>query len=154
MLNVDLDYLAVRLETALEVIQDVKAEQMNQSERTIRCAYKKCFENNVVITKYNNKIYRIKKVLCDKNPQSIFTKTIIDPNTGRKKYQKQSHAQYLSEKYYKTVTNMEQPLLETENGMCLIPEFCFVTNLSETTMNLPSKFSLVREFMDTTNPDI
>ena len=49
---------------------------------------------------------------------------------------------------------MEQPLLETENGMCLIPEFCFVTNLSEVTLHLPSKFSLVREFMDITNPDI
>ena len=59
---------------------------MNQSEKTLRCAYKKCFENNVVITKYNNKIYRIKKVLYDKNPSTIFTKTIIDQITGRKKY--------------------------------------------------------------------
>ena len=29
MLKIDIDYLAVRLETALEVIQDIKAEQMN-----------------------------------------------------------------------------------------------------------------------------
>ena len=92
MLKIDIDYLAVRLETALEVIQDIKAEQMNQSERTLRCAYKKNFENNLVITKYNNKIYRVKKVLFDKNPSSIFTKTIVDQSTGRKKHQKQSYA--------------------------------------------------------------
>jgi hypothetical protein len=84
MLNLDIDFLAVRLETALEVICDIKAEQMNQSERTLRYAIKKSFENNIVITKYNNKIHQIKRVAFDKNPSTVFTKVTLE-NNGRKK---------------------------------------------------------------------
>ena len=105
MISLDIDYLAVRLETALEAIQDVKAEQINQSERTVRMAIEKTFENSKVITKYNNKVYKIKKVNFQKNPETVFTKTEVI--SGRKKVTKQSHAQYLAEKYYKTVTNLE-----------------------------------------------
>ena len=115
-------------------------------------AIEKVFENSKVITKYNNKVYKIKKVNFSKNPETIFTKTEVV--SGRKKVTKQSHAQYLAEKYYKTVTNLEQPLLETDNGLYLVPEFCFVTGLSDTCMHLPNKFGLVREVLNATKPDI
>lgn len=86
MLNLDVTYLAVRLETALEVIQDITADQANQTQTTLRYAIKSYFENSILVTRYNNKIYRVKRVAFNKNPGTIFTKTITDEATGRKKF--------------------------------------------------------------------
>ena len=127
---------------------------MNQTEETVRCAVKNAFENQIIVTRYNNKIYKIKRIDFNKNPNTQFTITSSDKNTGRKKQTKQTYAAYVAEKYYKTVTNSDQPLLETENGLYLIPEFCFITGLPKGAMEQPSKFSLVREFVNCTNPDI
>lgn len=56
---------------------------------------------------------------------------VTDPETGRKAQVKQSHAEYILEKYGKQVQNMEQPLLVTESSadICLIPEFSMMTGI-------------------------
>jgi len=67
---------------------------------------------------------------------------------------KQTFATYLADKYYKTVSNSEQPLFETDNGVYLVPEFCFVTGLPRGAMHSPSKFDIVREVLNATEPDV
>ena len=47
-------------------------------------AISKTFEGTKVVTKYNNKVYKIVRVNFSKNPETIFTKTEILAG-GRKK---------------------------------------------------------------------
>lgn len=68
MLNIDTPYLAVKLETVLEVMQDIRSSMAGQSEKTIRLALKKQFENTTVVTRYNNKIYRVRRISFDHSP--------------------------------------------------------------------------------------
>ena len=61
---------------------------MNQTEETVRCAVKNAFENQIIVTRYNNKIYKVKRIDFNKNPNTQFTITSSDKNTGRKKQTK------------------------------------------------------------------
>ena len=70
MLKLDASFLAVRLETALEVMEDIRADQ--KTEETSKSAISQAFENTVVVTRYNNKIYKVKQIAFDKDPQSSF----------------------------------------------------------------------------------
>lgn len=42
----------------------------------------------------------------------------------------------------------------TTKGIALVPEFCMVTGISEETQNAPSKFNLVKDIVNSTQPDI
>ncbi len=87
----------------------------------------------VVVTRYNNMLYRVKDVDFNQNPESQFIHTII--SNDKKKQVKRTYSEYLEERYYKTVTDKNQPLLITTSGIALVPEFCMVTGLSEETWN-------------------
>ncbi len=78
----------------------------------------------------------------------------VDPLTHKKKLVKRSYSDYLSERYFKTIADKEQPLLVTTGGICLVPEVCFITGLSEETQNSPSKFNLIRDIVNSTQPDM
>lgn len=99
--------------------------------------YKEQFEKavlgNIVVTRYNNKTYRIDEILWNMNPLSTF---------------KLSNGQEISyQEYYKAhhnlnINDLKQPLLMNTqqrwvNGtkqsmtLCLLPEFSFLTGLSD-----------------------
>jgi hypothetical protein len=67
---------------------------------------------------------------------------------------KRSYAEYLEERYYKTVTDKTQPLLITYQGISLVPEFCMITGLNEEIWNTASKFNLIRDVLNSTKPDV
>jgi len=59
------------------------------------------------VTRYNSALYRIKDVDFTQTPDSQFVRVVTDPETGRKMQVKQSHAEYILDKYGKQVQNME-----------------------------------------------
>lgn len=92
-----------------------------------------------MITRYNNKTYRIDEVLWDRTPNSTFKLS-----SGKEI----AYKNYYMENWNKKVTNTTQPLLlhhstrrvsgkpEPEvNQLCFIPEFCHLTGLTDTMRN-------------------
>ncbi len=61
----------------------------------------------VVVTRYNNMLYRVKDIDFNLNPQSQFIQTVVDNETQKKKQVKRTYSEYLEERYYKTVTDRE-----------------------------------------------
>lgn len=128
LLCCEITHKVLRTDTVLEQIQ-----QISQSARgNFRPAVEKALLGTIVMTKYNNKTYKIDDVNWELNPQSTF------PWKGRDV----SYAQYYSEKYNKSLRDMRQPLLtvlpglrEQRAGMVgpiiLVPELCNMTGLSD-----------------------
>ena len=131
MLNLDTDYMIVRLETAFDLMQDIKKDLPLAGKVELQNEIRRQFKGKVVVTRYNSALYRIKDVDFTQSPDSQFVRVVTDPETGRKAQVKQSHAEYILEKYGKQVQNMEQPLLVTESSadICLIPEFSMMTGI-------------------------
>ncbi|CDW86755.1 macronuclear development protein 1 [Stylonychia lemnae] len=159
MLNIDIDYLVVRLETVLDVINEIKKIYVTYGEsqacqERLQKDIRKAFVGKAVVTRYNNNVYKIKDVDFNQNPECYFVQTIVDIANNKKKLIKKSYTQYLEEKYYKTITDKEQPLLVTSDNICLVPEFCMVTGLSEETWNSPSQLNQVRDVVNATKPDV
>nr|AEX87961.1 Otiwi11 [Sterkiella histriomuscorum] len=166
MLNIDIDYLLVRLETVLDVINEIKkifestylfkterGEDENYQKR-LQDEIKKALIGKPVVTRYNNNIYRVQDIDFNQNPECYFVQQTMDSESKKKKLIKRTYTEYLEEKYYKTVTDKDQPLIKTFEGVCLVPEFCMITGLSEETYNSPSKFNLVKDVVNATKPDI
>ena len=90
----------------------------------------------IVLTRYNNKTYRIDDIAWDKNPQSKF-----QYHTG----EEMSYVEYYEKSYNKKLEDLGQPLLihrpkekKGEAGkrkqlevICLIPELCSMTGLTD-----------------------
>lgn len=98
---------------------------------------------NVVLTRYNNKTYRIDDIMWEENPMSEF-----EYHNG----QKTTYYAYYKEHYNIEIKDLKQPLLlhrakkkQQDQGdgtekkqtemICLIPEVCFLTGMSEEIRN-------------------
>ena len=90
MLNIDVDSLVVRLETALDIVRETTKclEQPNSthlddksvshvSRDLINKEIRKQLVGKVVVTRYNNMLYRVKDVDFSLTPDSQFIHTII-----------------------------------------------------------------------------
>jgi len=90
MLNIDVDFLVVRLETALDIVRETTKclEQPNDthlddklvgqvSQDLIHKEVRKQLVGKVVVTRYNNMLYRVKDVDFSLTPDSQFIHTII-----------------------------------------------------------------------------
>jgi len=85
----------------------------------------KDMEGSVVYTNYNNRSYTVKRVCTKMSPSSTFVM-----GDGKKV----TFANYVKARYGKTVTTMEQPMLECERrgeSLYLIPEFCQPTGFDD-----------------------
>lgn len=99
-------------------------------------------------------MYWIKDIDFSITPESTFNQTIIDLETKRKKSIKKTYSEYLNEKYCKTISDKDQPILMTNTGIGLVPEFCIITDLSDEILSSSFKFNLIREVINATKPDI
>ncbi|XP_046444818.1 piwi-like protein Ago3 [Daphnia pulex] len=96
-----------------------------------------------VLTRYNNKMYRIDEILFDKNPSSIFDC----------QGEPMSYVDYYKKQYNIDIQDKGQPMLlnrlkkkmqgkEDETVLvCLVPELCFLTGLDD---RLRSNFTIMR----------
>jgi len=121
----------LRTDTVLDQIEEIIKRGGNSS--SFRALVEKALLGAIIITRYNNKTYRVDEIAWDKHPSDEFE--------GRNG-EKTSYMKYYAEKYNKTIRDTKQPLLismpklrDERSGMSgpiyLIPELCFMTGLSE-----------------------
>ncbi|XP_019856843.1 PREDICTED: piwi-like protein 1 isoform X2 [Amphimedon queenslandica] len=142
LLLLDVSHKMLRMDTALDFLYELYSSCKDgfQEEATRQLV------GSIVLTRYNNKTYRVDDIAWDKNPQSTF----IDHN-GRP----MSFIEYYRNTYGRDITDKEQPLLvhrpkknrmhfkrgrglpetdtaeEVEQVICLVPELCSMTGLTD-----------------------
>ncbi|XP_062594439.1 piwi-like protein 1 [Saccostrea cucullata] len=133
MLLVDASHRVLRTETVLQLMKTTVQKNPNgfQDECT------RSLVGTIVLTRYNNKTYRIDDILWSKTPLHTF-KTSQGSEL--------SFVDYYRNAYHKEITDQEQPLLlhrpkkkqlpggkvpEKSEAICLIPEFCYLTGLTD-----------------------
>jgi aubergine-like protein len=139
LLCCEITHRVLRTTSALQLLMDIFRRDRNNFVANA----KKHLVGAVVLTKYNNKPYRIDDIDFTGNPASTFTKndgTVI------------SYAQYFNSNWNETITDMRQPLLihspkprkgETETRIIvLVPELCFMTGLTD---EIRSDFRAMRD---------
>lgn len=129
MLNCDCSFRVLRTVTAYDVMQEV-----SRSGRNVKECVTKALVGLVALTRYNNKTYRIDDIAWDMNPESTFT---LRTGTDEK------YVDYYKRSYDLNIKDKSQPLLinrpkkkametaEENKLICLIPEFCYMTGLTD-----------------------
>ena len=127
MLIADMSHKILNGTTVWSVMQELfqKSGFNNQRYRD-SCAKKLVGE--IVLTRYNNKTYRLDDIDWSKNPESVFATDKMD----------MSFVDYYSKHHHITIHDKKQPLLismpkskEKRGPIALVPELCYLTGLSE-----------------------
>uniref|UniRef100_H2Y4C9 Uncharacterized protein n=1 Tax=Ciona savignyi TaxID=51511 RepID=H2Y4C9_CIOSA len=151
MLNIDISHKVLRKDTAKHVM----VEAYKKSPNFYRETCLKELVGAIVLTRYNNKNYRIDDIAWNMTPSSTFTTSKGDMIT---------FVEYYRVQYKIEIQDLKQPLLvhrpkkETQREfkrkdgedhlICLVPELCFLTGLSD---KLRNDFRAMRELRDNTS---
>ena len=90
----------LRTDTVLDQIQEIIKRGSNTSN--FRSLVEKALLGAIIITRYNNKTYRIDEIAWDMHPDDEFTS---------RNDEKTSYMKYYAEKYNKTIRDLKQPLI-------------------------------------------
>jgi aubergine-like protein len=136
LLNIDVAFRVVRTDSVLNHISQLreKAEQRGGdwqeavSEGIVGCT---------VVTRYNQKTYKVDRVDYSMSPETTFEKD------GKPV----SYAQYYQEKYKENISDSNQPLLinkdrRTGAEVALVPELCQLTGLTD---SMRADFRLMKD---------
>lgn len=150
LLNIDVSHKVLRSETVHSVMKRI----FNHSQNSFMQNCIKELVGAVVLTRYNNKNYRIDDIAWKISPSSSFTNSKGESITFEKYYQIQ---------YQIDIEDMQQPMLihrpkrvtqrsqrkkdGTPTEICLVPELCYLTGLSD---NLRNDFKAMRQIKDHT----
>ncbi|RMX60997.1 hypothetical protein pdam_00014203 [Pocillopora damicornis] len=155
LLSADVSHKVLRTTTVLEYLYELY-ECMGQRGNFHMEATKKLV-GQIVLTRYNNKTYRIDDINWEIFPTNTFH--------GRFKGVERdiTYVEYYQETYDKEITDMEQPLLvsrlKREPGqktripsgeLLLVPELCFLTGLTDEMRN---DFSMMKDLAVHTRVD-
>jgi len=138
LLCCELSSKVLRTDTVYEQIKDIMNRTSNHS------AVEKALLGAIVITRYNNKTYRIDEIAWDKKPTDAFENS---------RGVKESYMEYYARKYNKQIRDPNQPLIismpkmsEQRAGqtgpLYLVPELCNMTGLSD---EQRANFSLMKK---------
>jgi len=148
LLNIDIAHKVLRNETARHVMENLFIENKNLFREN--CI--KELVGAVVLTKYNNKNYRVDDIAWDLTPTSTFCTS---------KGETISYVDYYKTQYKITIKDELQPMLihrpkkatqrnqrdkeGADKVICLVPELCFLTGLSD---KLRADFRAMKEIKD------
>lgn len=141
-MQVDTCSKVVRTQTVLEVIKGFARKDIANYQELAR----KDLIGHNLITRYNNKTYKLDEIDFDLNPFETFTKN----NTG----EVVSYVEYYKSTYGLDITDTKQPLLmhmalrpgsKEPLKVVLIPELCYITGLNE---QLRSNFQVMKDISD------
>ncbi|XP_067673438.1 piwi-like protein 1 [Haliotis asinina] len=144
LLNLDASHRVLRTETVLDVMQSIAVRNPNNCQDDI---VRKVI-GSVVLTRYNNKTYRVDEIKWDMKPLDTFK----SGTTG----EEISFLDYYKKNYNISIRDAEQPLLinrprkKREPGerepkiemICLVPELCYMTGLTD---EMRSDFRLMKD---------
>ncbi|KAJ8319428.1 hypothetical protein KUTeg_004519 [Tegillarca granosa] len=133
MLLADASHRVLRTETVAQVMQNI----FNKNPTGFRDDCVRVLVGCVVLTRYNNKTYRIDDILWDKSPKDTFTSS--------KSGTPMTFMDYYRDSYSKQIEDADQPLLlhrpkrpkvpggkeMKSEAICLVPELCYLTGLSD-----------------------
>jgi len=135
MLQCDVSHRVLRTETVYDALKALE----KTATKDLKTAAEKELLNAVVLTRYNNKLYKIDDILWDNSPRDTF----LDSRTN----QHIAFVDYYSRQYGKAIVDPSQPMLvsrprvkaEAEKGVdkeiWLVPELCHLTGLTERMKN-------------------
>lgn len=129
LLGVDIIHKILRMDNVHDHMSRLYAES-GQGQFQNACA--KEFVGAIVLTRYNNKTYKVDDIAWDMSPSSTFEKN----------GEQVSYTDYYAKNWDKKITDVQQPLLVSrptekdrrrgdEQNLYLIPELCTITGLSE-----------------------
>ncbi|XP_015273353.1 PREDICTED: piwi-like protein 1 [Gekko japonicus] len=142
MLCTDVSHKVLRSETVLDFMYTLYEQVEEQRFREI-CA--KELVGLIVLTRYNNKTYRVDDIDWDSNPQGVFKKA-----DGSEI----SFVDYYKKQYNQEITDLNQPVLVSQpkrkagpggnivGPAILIPELCFLTGLTD---KMRSDFNVMKD---------
>jgi len=121
----------LRTDTVLDQMEEL--HRRGGSTTSFRSTVEKALLGAIVMTRYNNKTYRVDEIAWDKTPSDEF-----EGRNGEKR----SYMKYYAERYNRTIRDAKQPLLisiakvrderASQTGpIYLVPELCNMTGLSE-----------------------
>eukprot|EP00092_Neocalanus_flemingeri_P037390 GFUD01040714.1.p1 GENE.GFUD01040714.1~~GFUD01040714.1.p1 ORF type:complete len:911 (-),score=265.15 GFUD01040714.1:184-2916(-) len=148
LLCCEVSHKILRTDTVLEQMQEV----FKTNKANFRSGCEKILLGCIVLTRYNNKTYRIDDISWEKHPTDSFESSKGTPMT---------FIEYYEGKYNRTIRDGQQPLLvsmptlrEKRSGVngpvLLIPELCFMTGLSD---EQRANFNLMKAMGDYTRQD-
>nr|AIY62327.1 piwi [Fimbriaphyllia ancora] len=153
LLSADVSHKVLRQTTVLEYLYDL----YNSTRRDFHGEACKKLVGQIILTRYNNKTYRVDDIKWDKYPNHTFHGRIKGVERDI------SYVEYYEEVYGKTITDMEQPLLVSrlkkipgqktripEGELFLVPELCFLTGLTDEMRN---DFALMKDLAVHTRVD-
>ncbi|NXU48963.1 PIWL1 protein, partial [Turnix velox] len=140
MLCTDVSYKVLRSETVLDFMCSLYRQV---EEQRFRDACAKELIGLIVLTKYNNRTYRVDDIDWDASPQCTFTKADGSEIT---------FVDYYKRQYNQEITDLKQPVLISQSKrrrgtlvqvpVVLIPELCFLTGLTE---KMRSDFNMMKD---------
>ena len=150
LLGLDVKHKIVRTDSALNMMNALMA---NSRGGSTQAAIKKEMIGAIVITKYNNKTYRIDDVIFDISP-----KDVVALRSGPISY-----ADYYKRNYEIVIKDLNQPMLlsvvktkdsgtgeRTEKQVHLVPEVCYMTGLTD---QMRSNFRVMQDLAQYTKQD-
>ena len=131
LLHCDTVYRAVHRKTVLDTLSGA-----SEDEWTRRCV------NSLVLAVHNNRVYRVKRVLFDLSPSTLFeykeklSNQNVNHANKKKEVKKISYIEFYRKLYNRGIYDLHQPLLEAyaeKQGerVVLVPELCCLTGLTE-----------------------
>lgn len=137
----DTSHRVLRTQTVLDVI----AEISSRNPAAFKDHIMKTVIGASVLTRYNNKIYRVDDIAWDRSPNDSFDTTSGDTIT---------YCYYYKKQYGLEIKDLRQPLLiskvkkklqnqeKIEQLICLVPELCFMTGLTD---EMRSDFKVMKD---------
>ncbi|XP_055511474.1 piwi-like protein 1 [Leucoraja erinacea] len=140
MLCADVSHKILRSDTVHDVMHELYAQF---GEQRFQEACSKELVGVIVLTRYNNKTYRIDDIDWFQNPQSTF-------NKGGTQV---SYIDYYKKQYSMDIDDVNQPVLVSQprrqgpagtslGPICLIPELCYLTGMTD---KMRSDFNVMRD---------
>jgi len=150
LLCCEISHKILRTDTVLQQIGEV--HQKTRGGPSFHADVEKALLGAIIITRYNNKTYRIDEIAWDKKPTDEFE--------GRNE-EKMTYMKYYETRYNRKITDEKQPLLismpklrEERSGasgpIFLIPELCNMTGLSD---EQRANFNLMKSMGEYTRQD-
>ncbi|OWF41593.1 piwi-like protein 1 [Mizuhopecten yessoensis] len=142
MLCADISHKIMRIDTVLDMMYAL----YNSTDRSGDSFYEKCtkkFVGSIVLTRYNNKTYRVDDIDWDIHPTSSFTRR--EGEITFKEYYKKAYDKDIEDDLQPMLVSRAKPK-EVKMGrpetLLLVPELCILTGLSD---DVRSDFSVMRD---------